>query len=75
MVNETELKKQLNKDTLGSFYKTVGGCKHLPLDKKLQIISKLKFDRISVCDDVQEHYEYFLKNVCANPNDCCDLNI
>ena len=52
-----------------------GGCKHLPLDKKLRILSKLKFPRLSVCDDVQEHYEYFLKNVCANPNDCCDLTL
>ena len=52
-----------------------GGCKHLPLDKKLRILKHLKFPRISVCDDVQTHYEYFLKNVCANPNDCCDLTI
>ena len=52
-----------------------GGCKHLPLDKKLTILSKLKFPRLSVCDDVQEHYEYFLKNICANPNDCCDLTL
>lgn len=52
-----------------------GGCRHLPLNKKLEILSKLNFEQISVCDDVQEHYDYFLKNICYNPNDCCNLSL
>lgn len=45
------------------------------LNKKLDIINKLRFKEISVCDDVQAHYEYFLENVCYNPNDCCNLTL
>lgn len=67
-----ELKQIVN---LKEYPITEGGCKHLTLEKKLQILSNLKFKRLSVCDDVKEHYEYFLKNVCYNPNDCCDLNL
>ena len=52
-----------------------GGCYHLPLDKKLEVLGKLEFEQVSVYDDVQKHYDYFLKNVCHNPNDCCNLTL
>ncbi len=52
-----------------------GGCNHLPLETKLEVLSRLDFEQISVCDDVQEHYDYFLQNVCYNPNDCCNLSL
>ena len=52
-----------------------GGYRHLPLEKKLNIIGNLDFKEITVCDDVTEHYEYFKKNVNFNPDDCCNLRL
>ena len=46
-----------------------------PLEKKLEVLDKLDFKEMTVCDDVQEHYDYFKKNVNYNPNDCCNLRM
>ena len=51
-----------------------GGYRHLTLQKKLEILSKLKFNELTVCDDVQSHYDYFQNNINYNPSDCCNLN-
>ena len=48
---------------------------HLPLNRKISILDKLDFKELSVCDDVDEHYRYFLKNVCFNSEDCCNLRL
>lgn len=50
-----------------------GGYNHLVLEEKKEILSKIKIPVISVCEDVNEHYDYW-KN-CFNPdkNDCCNL--
>ena len=50
-----------------------GGYRHLPLEKKLDVLDLLDFKELSVCDDVQEHYDYFKKNINYNKNDCCNL--
>lgn len=51
-----------------------GGYRHLPLDKKLEYLGKIHgFDEHSVCDDVEDHYEYFKANYNSNPDDCCNL--
>jgi len=52
-----------------------GGYRHLPLTKKIEILDKLTFKEMTICDDVQEHYEYFKNNFNHNPNDCCNLTI
>ena len=52
-----------------------GGYRHLPLDVKLDVLEKLDFKELSVCDDVQEHYDYFHENVNHNPKDCCNLDL
>lgn len=52
-----------------------GGYRHLPLNRKLDVLNNLRFKEITVCDDVQEHYDYFQKNTNYNPNDCCNLRI
>ena len=52
-----------------------GGYKHLPLDEKLKIISKIKIPSISVCEDVLEHYLYWSEKFNPNPNDCCNLQL
>lgn len=51
-----------------------GGYRHLPLEKKLEVLSKLNFKELTVCDDVQTHYDYFTNNINYNLNDCCNLN-
>lgn len=50
------------------------GYRHLELQDKLNIIDKLDFKEITVCDSVAEHYHYFKENVNYNPNDCCNLS-
>jgi len=46
---------------------------HLPLEKKIQLISKIKKPQISVCEDVDLHYKYRKENFNFNPEDCCNL--
>lgn len=50
-----------------------GGYRHLPLQKKLEILNRLNFKEITVCDDVNEHYTYFKNHINHNPLDCCNL--
>lgn len=50
-----------------------GGYRHLPLEKKIELISKLKFDEITVCEDQSEAYEYWKNHFNPNPEDCCNL--
>jgi DNA repair photolyase len=52
-----------------------GGYYHLPFNTKMKVLRKLDFKELSICEDVEAHYNYFLKNVCYNPNDCCNLRI
>lgn len=51
-----------------------GGYEHLPLDRKMELLKPLLGRKqVSVCEDCNEHYEFFKKNVNANPDDCCNL--
>lgn len=52
-----------------------GGYRHLPLEIKLEQLNKLNFKELSVCDDVQEHYDYFQDNINFNSEDCCNLTL
>ncbi len=52
-----------------------GGYRHLPLEKKIEILDKLSFKEMTVCDDVKEHYEYFKNNFNHNHEDCCNLTL
>lgn len=50
------------------------GYLHLPLEKKLEVLSRITgFKEVTVCDDNTEHYEYFRDHFNPNPNDCCNL--
>lgn len=51
------------------------GYQHLPLERKIELLNKVKFKEISVCEDVDEHYEFWKKNVNHNPEDCCNLRV
>ena len=52
-----------------------GGYRHLPLETKLEQLEKLDFKEMTVCDDVQEHYDYFKENYNFNKDDCCNLTL
>lgn len=52
-----------------------GGYQHLHLDEKLRILDKIKIPSVSVCEDVQEHYDYWKDNFNPNKDDCCNLII
>ena len=50
------------------------GYLHLPLEKKMEVLSKITgFKEVTVCDDCTEHYNYFKEHFNPNPNDCCNL--
>ena len=50
-----------------------GGYQHLPLEEKISILEKIKIPSISICEDVQEHYDYWKENYNPNKEDCCNL--
>lgn len=51
------------------------GYKHLPLEKKKELISKIYgFKEISVCEDESEAYEYRKNNFNPQIDDCCNLH-
>lgn len=69
-------KNPLNKVmNLNEYTYREGGYYHLPLKTKIKILQKLKFNEMSVCEDVNAHYKYFQKNYNFNPNDCCNLKL
>lgn len=49
--------------------------KHLPLEKKKELLSKIHKPQMTVCEDVKEHYDYWCKNFNYNPDDCCNLRL
>ena len=49
------------------------GYKHLQLEEKKRILSKVKIPIISICEDVTEHYNYWNNNFNPNKEDCCNL--
>lgn len=47
---------------------------HLPLDEKINQLKNIKgFKELTICEDVDEHYEYWKNNVNPNKEDCCNL--
>ena len=46
--------------------------RHLPLEKKIKLLEKIKIPSVSVCEDVTEHYNYW-KTINPNRDDCCNL--
>lgn len=51
------------------------GYQHLPLDKKIEYLSRIKKPQITVCEDVDEHYKYWKEHVNVNKDDCCNLSL
>lgn len=68
----TWIKKWFNVDYSKHTLKE-GGYNHLPLEYKKEILEKVKIPNISICEDVKEHYDYWMENVNPNKDDCCNL--
>ena len=69
----TWIKKWFNID-FSDYTLKEGGYRHLPLEKKIGMISKVNgFKEITVCEDVDEHFKYWQENLNENKNDCCNL--
>ena len=52
------------------------GYNHLQLERKIEYLNKISgFRKISVCENVDSHFQYWKKNVNYSPNDCCNLRI
>lgn len=68
----TWIKKWLDID-FAEFKVKSGGYLHLPLNKKIELLSLIKKEHMSVCEDVTCHYEYWRDNVNENKEDCCNL--
>ena len=50
------------------------GYRHLPLYLKQRYMKLIRgFKEISICEDVDKHYRFFIRNYIHNPNDCCNL--
>ena len=48
---------------------------HLPLEIKIEQLKPITgFKKLTVCEDVTEHYEYWKNNVNPNKEDCCNLS-
>ena len=51
---------------------------HLPLEKKLELLDKLDFPVLNVCEEIPSHERYFRENVNYNKNycaTCCEGNV
>jgi len=49
------------------------GYEHLPLEEKIRIIDKIKIPNVSVCEDEDTAYNYWINNYNPNKEDCCNL--
>lgn len=59
---------------MDSYCQYSAGYSHLPLETKVLLLDKITgFKEVSVCEDVENHWEYWKKHVNANPEDCCNL--
>ena len=50
-----------------------GGYLHLPLERKIELLSKIHGKELSVCEDEGTAYTYWTEHVNANKHDCCNL--
>ncbi|MBO7444198.1 MAG: hypothetical protein J6W16_03745 [Methanobrevibacter sp.] len=68
------IKKRFNID-YSDYTLSEGGYMHLPIEKKKQLLAKIKKPQISVCEDVDAHYHYWKEHFNYNPEDCCNLSL
>lgn len=51
------------------------GYRHLPLEKKIELLKKLHFEQMTVCEDESRAYQYWQEHFNYNREDCCNLNL
>lgn len=51
------------------------GYKHLPLNRKIELLKNIHFEQVSVCEDESEAYAYWQNHFNYNRNDCCNLRM
>ena len=66
------IKKWFNID-YSKFTLKENGYEHLQLEEKKRILNKVKIPIISICEDVDSHYNYWKDNFNPNKEDCCNL--
>lgn len=66
------IKKWFNID-YSKFTLKENGYEHLELEEKKRILDKVKIPVISICEDVDKHYNYWKENFNPNKDDCCNL--
>ena len=66
------IKKWFNID-YSKFTLKENGYEHLQLEEKKKILDKVKIPIVSICEDVDEHYNYWKENYNPNKEDCCNL--
>ena len=49
------------------------GYRFLRLDKKKEMLNKIKIPEVSICEDFTPHYKFWLVNTIPNRQDCCNL--
>lgn len=49
------------------------GYKHLPLERKIDLLKNIHFEQISVCEDESRAYQYWQEHYNYNRKDCCNL--
>lgn len=50
-----------------------GNYHHLPLERKIDLLQGFSGKEITVCEDVDEHYQFWKEHFNPNPSDCCNL--
>lgn len=68
------IKRKFKIDYFGFTVKQ-GGYRHYPIEIKHQLVKKLKFKEVSVCEDETRAYYFWKNHFNPNPNDCCNLRI
>ena len=67
------IRKALKGVDLSKYKLKSGGYRHMELEDKANLLKRFRFDELSVCEDVDEHFRYWQKHVNADKDDCCNL--
>lgn len=67
-----DISKVINPD---EFTEKYNNFRHYTLQKKLDIIKKINYKQISVCEEIPDHHQYFKEHINYNPDDCCNLTL
>lgn len=58
----------------GEYTLKEGGYRHLPLANKIEYLGAINGHTVSICEDVDAHFQYWKEHHNPNPEDCCNLS-